>query len=452
MRTLSPNALRSLLLGCLVLGPGCGSGDAFSNASDEHNPSFGDGADYMHADGGAGIDGGEPGSSDGTGGSVTVRLVHGLANVDELVVCYDPDYVADALDTPLDETDNGPSAPVELPLTGSFAGDAAYVDIHAEAHGALTFHRRVAPSSEADAGVSELDAGAPPAGDGDGDSAWPHDAGVDAGASHDAGTLADIWPAPVDGCDPHTMEALMPLPFTASWLNPVTPPDLPAHGVVSTLDTGDTVTLLASGFALNPDELAERSAEASAAYLKAHPGDVEGAYQAGHATGAALEAAYGPRVVPARTAVPPGQFALSFAHLVPDVPSDEGPSGALKLCVTVDDVEQSALPAHNGGYPFRMRSEIATTFEAKNTITFRAFVAELLDDEAKDCASTSLAPLAQLTVQASELSSDHSYTLVALGAVAPDALCNASVGGSLPRPSCNAGATALRQRMMLIRD
>jgi hypothetical protein len=425
------------LAGCLGLS-GCGASEdlAASQGDWTGDASFGNPAEEPDAGAGDGDSG--DGDGDGDGPTVRLRLLHGLINLPSLTVCYDPDLEADVPDTAVDEGRDGAAAPQFLGLTGVFGTDTGFVELAPKSRGALTLHR------PPPLGPAPSDAGA---------------ADQDGGAS-DAGT--DAPPGIEDLCNPETRELVMPLPYDGRWLDPDAPLALEAHGIASTLAAGATITLLASGVALDEAAMLARTNSVRDAYLAVHPGDSAGADAAAALTQARLEAELGPRVVPSlHQASQARPFALSFAHLVPDVPASsdgeqpaaEPRSGALRLCTMLDDIEQPALPGPTAaGLPFRARVEVALPETTALRYTFRVFAADAFDLEAKDCAGTSLSPVAELTLSATQMQPGRSYTLAAVGAIAPDELCTPSEQDSLARAGCPAAAEELKARLVLLKD
>jgi hypothetical protein len=447
-----PSALRACapFVAWVALSACAATNEKASGLNDwERDASFGDGAD--DPDSGDLLDGGA-GDGDGDGPDVHLRLLHGLINLPELSVCHDPDLIIDRPETSEDEAADGNAPPRFLGLMGAFRITTSFADEPSMKTGTLTLHRAPPPAPVVDAGA--------------GDAGTPGDAGAGDGAAPDGGGSE----APLDRCDPATREAALPLPIAGSWLDPKSPPDLAARGIASTLEGGQTITLLASGLALDEAQLHARASDVRSAFLAVHPGDHDGADEAYALAKATLEAALGPRIVPAlqggaRDRDAENPFTLSFAHLVPDVPTrgteEEPPklpagyaeSGALRLCVKIDDVEQAAQPAPTvAGLPFRMRSPVALSSVASLSYNFRVFAADPFDDDAKDCAGTSLTPVAELDVSALLLVPGRSYTLVAVGAIAPDELCTPTGEESLARASCPVAAAALKVRLELVPD
>lgn len=501
-------AWRHLLTASCLLA-GCGTASPFDGPTWGGDGSFGTGAP------GGGLDGGladagiahesDAGADDGE--RVRVRLLHGLLNSGPLIVCHDPDLELDVPDTLTDESTDGPEPPRVLArLSGTFGSSGNYVALNPVHTGTLTFHRP--PPSElamdilnSDAGVDDAPdsgplgeypdgdvprdghggGGSDGAGNGDGsdaddgshdgadpadDGSGPDDGAGGAGDGSDgvadgmddtdqgSGGGADAGvPMPPDPCAPETREAAMPVRFATSWLDPAAPPELPPGELANTLTGGSTVTLMASGLVLDEQVLAQRAEAARTAHLEKHPDDQAGADAAAYAARKKLEADVGALVVPALHGAPSEGTTLSFAHLVPDVMGTDGRPGALRLCIKAGDVEQPALPAAGkGGFPFRRRVAAWQVPEGTRRYTFRVFSAATFDAEGKECAGTSLAPLAELSVRSDKLEPNASYTLVALGAIAPEQLCGPSDERGLARTGCPVGLEELRMRLVLLRD
>jgi hypothetical protein len=134
----------------------------------------------------------------------------------------------------------------------------------------------------------------------------------------------------------------------------------------------------------------------------------------------------------------PGAFALHVAHLVHDVPSAQpNRPGALRLCVTEGTVERSVLPGRDSeGVPFRMRARLGQSFAAPLAYRFRFFARDAFDAENKGCATTSLAPVAQLEVDKGTFEAGGSYTLAVMGALSPEGLCFPKEQPPLVQPGC----------------
>jgi hypothetical protein len=382
------------------------------------------------------------------GGSVRLRVLQGVLNLRASYLCHDPDFE-------LDDSDAGPEPAVELPL--ELADDSglelgavtAYVDVPSMTSGAVTVHRL--PSQDAgSADASTADA-----------------------STADAGSAGDgAAGAPAPRCDRASLEAVLPLPMPATWVDPSDRDagaaaeagvaldaglSIAARGFVSSASGGDTLTLFGSGLLIDETELESRVEDQRTRYLQEHPGENDLAEQAANQHRRALEAAYGPRFLLSRANPPrnPGSFALHFSHLIPDVPSTpakaESGSGALHLCITVGTMEGSELAAQGiGSFDFRNFIALSDDLDPALAYRFRVFVQSAYEMEQKTCASTSLKPVAERLVEPGWFKAGGSYSLVAWGALAPEAICTTYMRGSLVRSGCSQSAEKLRPQLDII--
>jgi hypothetical protein len=387
---------------------------------------------------------------------VRLRVHQGVFNLPYARFCYDPDYVIDDPATRVDETSAGPDTPRLLAFNDggsvTFGETTSYVKLGAMLSGAITVHRAPGP----DAGGTG-DAGVPTS----------VDAGLSrADASVDAGALAPPQDLPaVDAggpCDPGSLEAVLPLPVTSAWLYPEANRDagvdLDKLGVVREAKEGDTLTLFGSGLALDAAELERRRAAARQSYLAGDPTDTIGAEEEARRQVLALESVYGTRFLFAPGLPPePSGFAISLAHLVPDVPSaaqqsktpDAG-SGALRLCVTVDMKESEPRDGGVARFEFRQVAPVGTNFDPRASYSFRLFAESDYQAGRGSCATTSLKPVAKLDVDAGAFSADRSYTLVASGAVAPANTCTSVNATKLVRQDCARAVDALNAQIQIV--
>lgn len=390
---------------------------------------------------------------------VRLRVHQGVFNLPHARFCHDPDYVVDDPTTLPDETNAGPRAPVPLAFNDggsvAFGETTGYVKLGAMSAGAITVYR--APNPDAGTGVY-------------GDAALPAplDAGtsnLDAALDAEAGTTTPELPEVDAGgpCDPNSLEAVLPLPVTGSWLYPEAAKDagidLDKLGIVSAAQDGDTLTLFGSGLSLDPAELARRRAAARQAVLAAQPTETLAAEAEARRQVLALESVYGTRFLLARGAIPePNSFALSLAHLVPDVPSapqqtknpaDAG-SGALRLCVTVDMKESEPLDGGVARFEFRQVAAVGTRFDPRASYSFRLFAESDYQPGMGTCATTSLKPVAKLDVDAGTFGADQSYTLVATGAVVPANACTSVNATKLVRQDCARAVDGLNAHIQIV--
>jgi hypothetical protein len=229
--------------------------------------------------------------------------------------------------------------------------------------------------------------------------------------------------------------------------------------VVSAAKGGDPLTLFGSGLSLDPAELSRRATAAGQAYLAAHPGDTAGAEAESRRQVLLLEGLYGSRFLLARGVQPePERFALSLAHLVPDVPSatqarpaaaDTG-SGALRLCITVDKKESEPGDGGVARFEFRSVATVGTEFSPSVGYRFRLFAESDYQAGMDSCATTSLKPVARLDVGAGGFQADRSYTLVASGAVTPASTCTSLNATKLIRQDCARSVDALNAQIQIV--
>jgi hypothetical protein len=408
---------------------------------------------------------------------IKLRLFHGILNLAGARFCVDPDYRPDDPYTPEDELDPGvqPARPI---LTELLDGGALQLGVPAGyftldmslVSGALMVYRAQLPG---DAGT---DGGA-------GINLFPDAAARDAGVGPADAAVVD---AAVDPCDPASLEAVLPFPLTAAWLEPPRPlgdasldglPDAGAsdasipdaapspperRGFVTTLSGDAPLTLFGSGRSLDPKVILSRRLAARDDYLKLHAGDTVGAEAAGRALAAWLESTLGPRFLPARGAPPtnsnPNTVGLSFVHLIPDVfPSvDAGVvndigSGALHMCVTVDTRESDL--SDGGAARFEFRNQVSLgSFDLRSSHRFRLFVeADFVRTQA-NCGVTSLKPVAEMMVDKYTFQSGRSYTLVAWGARSASDTCTAYPSDSVIRPGCARPADSLNATIKVLED
>jgi hypothetical protein len=428
-------------------------------------------------------DAGTPDASDATatdtgftGEGVRLRVHQGVLNLAHAQICHDPDLQLDDPNTDADESANGPLLPVALPLSDAgsvgFGETTDYVLLPAMATGAITIHRASAPDAGTapDAGAA-TDAAAPAVQD----AGVASDASLDA-AARDAAAASDAsGPDAASPCDLASLEAVLPLPTTSAWFAPEQSPDaavdLERLGFITTAADGDSLTLFGSGLALDAAELARRSAAARQAYLAMDPDDPEGAEAEGRSHVRSLESSYGARFLLARGVAPAAdRFALSLAHLVPDVPStptvkpgsdagtyagdagtgmDAG-SGALHLCVTVDQKESEPGDGGLARFEFRSVSGLGNQFDPHASYRFRLFVEAEYQQGQSSCATTSLRPVARLDVDAGTFEPNRSYTLIATGAVAPASVCTSVNSSSLIRQTCARPVDALNAQLQYV--
>jgi hypothetical protein len=374
--------------GALHAVAGCDSEDSLRADSDG---SFGTGAPGFNTDGG--IDGGANARADGGlggGPTIRVRFLHGIPNTGALQVCHDPDGPGPVAAHLLSE-----QATV---LRAEYGTRSATVSLPAVSSGALTLQREQRRLGSNDGGT------------------W-----VDGGA-RDAGP-------PADPCDEATREATITLPISDSSFADA------SVGLLPALTGASAVTLLGTGVALDPIALAARTpAERST-----------------------LEAAFGARALIQldAPAASPDSFSLSVFHALPDVPPTDpklakSAVGALRMCITAGTRDSSAVPkAPLPGIPFRVRTNLGEGFDARLTYDFRVFVQGDFDAQNKDCATTSLMPVAKGSF--SKLQPGKAYTIALLGAIAPSALCSAD-SVSIVRASCAPAAAELGAKLVLLED
>jgi hypothetical protein len=318
-----------------------------------------------------------------------VRFLHGIPNTGALQVCHDPDGP-------------GPVAPqllVEqaLVLRAEYGTRSATVTLPAITSGTLTLQREQRATSS-DAGV------------------------LQDGGARDAGP-------PADPCAEATREATIALPIAEALAADASLGLLPAPTGAS------AVTLLGAGVALDPSALA------------AHPPAEQSALQSAFGVGALIQLD--------RAASSPDTFSLSLFHAIPDAPPADPKLanrsvGALRLCITAGTRDSSVLPKPPlPGFPFRVRSPVGDGFDARLAYDFRVFAQGDFDAQNKDCATTSLMPVAKGTF--SKLQPGKAYTLALLGAVAPSALCTAD-GVSIVRATCSPPAADLGAKIVLFED
>ncbi len=401
---------------------------------------FGPGAPGFPRDGSPDDTGGDGGSA-GTG--VRVRLVQGIANLGVLRVCYDPDFVPDDPTSRENEGALGTEPARPLSLLGLYGTATEYRSLDPLSSGALTFHGPRLDEPHMDAGVSQ-----------DGGLEW------DAGSDDAAIGAAPLLPKADEPCSADTLEAFLPLPFGGEWLDSEMPPsaaELMRLSIADRLSAGSTITLLGSGVALDAAAVSRRVARVRATHLGTFPNDTAGADAAAAAERARLITQIGPRFVPAleRARAPSSGVSMHLAHLIPDVKSADGRRpGAIRLCVTEGQRERLPLPSvDQPAVAFRTRSALGDDFLAGIRYTFRVFAADAFDAQGKECATTSLAASAELSIDSSTLESGHAYTLIATGAVDPLALCTPLAEDSVVRAGCAGRNTeSVRARLLLVED
>jgi hypothetical protein len=425
--------------------------DAGATGSDDYAGSGPFGAGFEDLDAGAApTDSDAAVAEDGDSSNrVQLRVVQGVLNSRASYLCHAPDF-------DLENADAGLEGAVELPLALVDAGleVTGYEYVHSMTSGAITVHR--APS--VDAGFADAAAGTD-AGRADGGSAD----GLDAGA-----------PA-APRCDQASLEAVLPLPMLATWVDPPradmdaavaadggAPPEagpsIEARGFVSSARGSAPLTLFGSGVLFDRTALESHVADEKGRYLSQHPGDAAGALKAAERYRSALEAAFGPRFLLSRPqpALRDRSFSLHFSHLIPDV--DRAPaepdsrSGALHLCTTIGTMEGSMLgDAGPGGFEFRNYAALGDDLDPTRSYRFRVFVQSAFAQEQKTCATTSLRVVAEKVVDPDWFEPGRSYTLIAWGALSPEEICT-STQGSLIRPGCAQGVDNLRARLELIEN
>ena len=356
----------------------------------EADGSFGTGAPGYGTDGG--LDAGASGRTDGGPGggpTIRVRFLHGIPNTGALQVCHDPDGP-------------GPVAPQLLAdqavvLRAEYGTRSATVSLPAIASGNLTLQR------------------------------VPRAASGDAGALRDGG-VRDAGPPP-DPCAEATREATIALPIADALSADASLGLLPAPTGAS------AVTLLGAGVALDPVALASRT-----------PAE-QSALQSAFGVGGLIQRDHG--------ASSPDTFSLSVFHAIPDAPPADRQLanrsvGALRLCITAGTRDSGVVPRPPlPGFPFRVRSPVGDGFDARLAYDFRVFAQGDFDAQNKDCATTSLMPVAKGTF--SKLQPGKAYTLALLGAVSPSSLCTAD-GVSIVRATCSPPAADLGAKIVLLED
>lgn len=367
---------------------GCDSDDSVRSDMDG---SFGTGAPGYNTDGG--LDAGAGVRADGGlggGSTIRVRFLHGIPNTGALQVCHDPDGPGPVAAQLLKE-----QATV---LRAEYGTRSATVLLPTFSSGALTLQREQRRLTGSDGGT------------------WAD------GGARDGGP-------PPDPCDEATREATIALPITTDSFADA------SVGLLPALTGASAVTLLGTGVALDPMALAARTpAERST-----------------------LEAAFGARaLIQVDTpAARPESFSLSVFHALPDVPPADpklakSAVGALRMCITAGTRDSSAVPkAPLPGIPFRVRTGLGDGFDARLVYDFRVFVQGDFDAQNKDCATTSLMPVAKGSF--SKLQPGKAYTIALLGAMVPSSLCSAD-SVSIVRASCSPGAAELGAKLVLLED
>lgn len=387
------------------------------------------------------------------GARVRLRVFQGIVNLPGSYLCHDPDYTVDLPETQVDESDAGASPPVELPLLDGgllqLGVASSYTELAPLLQGAITVHR--VPLS--DGGSAAVEAGS-----------------LNDGEAPDGGD--SMVESPPARCASDSLEALMPLPAELRWISAPGDADAGAsadggivdaggdagrreRGFVATAAGGDTLTLYGSGFALDAVELARREkAQVDAVFAQTGNGDMAAA--AGRRKKHQLEASYGPRFLLSRAgAADVGSFALSFSHLIPDVPAvpvgqsapDTG-SGALHLCMTVAGVEDAEAFDGSQGFEFRNFTAISSELLPAVSYRFRVFVQADFPAGPSACATTSLKPVAELLVDGTRFVAGGSYTLVAWGALASEAICTGAT--PLVRAGCSLASEKLRPQLDIL--
>jgi len=379
---------------------------------------------------------------------VVVRFVHSLVNAGTLYVCHDPDLlVLDDPLTPEDEEVPGPQEPTPLGLQTAF-GVSDAVAIPVRDQGTLTLHLRPPPIVMEDGGVP-LDASL-------GDASTEADAG-------DAGAL------PASDCTRATRLAALALSKTTAEADP-------DAGVPSrrTSLSGGPLLLVASGLVLSEERLARRFEQARTEYLAANPGQNAEAEKAGLAAVEKVRTTFGPALRlegDGPMALPPGEnFRVSLSQLTSDVinqvtsdanGASAGP-GPVRVCVTSGTLENPVEPpVKMPAIAFRERVPLTPSFKPKLKYRFRVFSASKFDmntppatggefgTEPQDCATTGLAPLAELSVEADQLAAGESFDLLLFGAVTPTPLCSPVDDQSFVNPGCPLSPSDLGARLIL---
>lgn len=457
-----------MALGLVLLSAGCSNGDGKGGDRFRGDATFGSPPPTIDQDAAAAenVEGSEGPDGRPSSDMVKLRVFHGVLNLPAVRFCYDPDYRADDPTTRDDELDPGPEPPT--PMFAEFDGGvlplalpSGYFMAGQELSGAILAYR----------------------------AALPVDAGMDGGGSNNPLPLdAGGMDAALGPCDPGSLEAVLPIPLTPSWLEPPPPAldggepsdagaPMPARdpnadggpslaerrGFVTTLSGDTPLTLFGSGSSLDPSELAARRSLARKDYLDRHPGDDAGAAAAERAMQAWLESNFGPRFLLSRGSLPArsGLFALSLVHLVPDVlPTiDAGvpvnpvlaTSGALHLCVRVDESE-SDLSGRGANLQFRNATPLGLPFAPGASYGFRLFVEADFKSTQAICGSTSLKPVAELTVPENTFLGGRSYTLVVWGARSPDDLCTVFPLNGVAKPGCARPPDALKATVLILEN
>jgi hypothetical protein len=384
-------------------------------------------------------DAGTP-EDDGSAENVRLRVLQGVLNLRAAYLCHAPDFELDSPDASLE---GALELPIALGEAGTELGEpTAYESVPSMTSGAITVHR--APAADA----GHLDP-----------------------AIADAGT-ADAGASAPPRCDRASLEAVLPLPMPVAWIDPPRAaldagaavdggggPDagrsLETRGFAGTVSGNAPLTLFGSGLLLERGELERRVEEEKKRFERAHPDDPQGALAAAEHHRRLLEATYGPRFLLSRAepALRKLSFSLQFSHLIPDVPGpSDGSSGALHLCVTVGSTEGSELgDAGAAGFAFRNHVALGNDLDPSPSYRFRVFVQSAYADEQRTCATTSLKPVAELMVEPGYFDADSSYTLVAVGAQAPEAICTRT-SDPLIRAGCAQAVDSLRATLKLVKN
>jgi hypothetical protein len=344
----------------------------------------------------------EAGAAEGPAGP-HLRLVHGIVNLGQLSLCYDPDRVLDDPATAKDETSPGPKRPTFLVSAAALGTVTPFVSFDRRATGALTLHEP--PSLEPDAGA-------------------------------DAATL------PAENCLEETLTTALALPA---------PQGVDAGAGEPSRGLG---TIFASGLALDAARVEARAQAARAAYLSQHAGDESGAQAEARRTAAELMSTLGPQLTPGN-AVPvasPGHLRLALGQLTPDVPSSDK-SGGVRVCVTAGTLVTPVDPAQElSPIAFREQRPLSDAYPAGVDYHFRVFSASELDSASADCATTSLKPLAELTLSRRKLTAEHIYGLVLLGALNPVTVCSPLDESAVVRAGCALPTEELTVQLQLLTD
>jgi hypothetical protein len=382
---------------------------------------------------------------------VQLRVVQGVLNSRASYLCHAPDF-------DLENADAGLEGAVELPIALADAGleVTGYANVHSMTSGAITVHR----TPSVDAGYT--------------DAAASTDAGLaddgSAGAA-DAGAATPVAPR----CDQASLEAVLPLPMPAAWVDPpraemdagvvadggAPAPEagrsIEARGFVTTASGGAPLTLFGSGVLIERAALESRVEDEKKRYESLHPDDAPGALEAAARYRRVLEAAYGPRFLLSRPqpALRARSFSLHFSHLIFDVPGPstklDSESGALHLCITRDTMEGAELGDVGAAiFEFRNYAALGDDLDPAPSYRFRVFVQTAFAQEQKTCATTSLTPVAEKAVDPNWFEPGRSYSLIAWGALKPEEICTPL--GSLIRPGCAQGVDNLRARLELIEN